>query len=243
MVNKLISFNWSSLDQNKIVNHIKKIKPKICQLLTIEEFHKVVVNHLKKLAPLRFKKRYNDRVEPNLVYVGGCYWSFDDQEGLKPIEVIFEYQSYDTYIKLTPKKFIDLCYLISDVLLHEIIHMRQYRRRNFQCSSFYESNVSKSELRREQNYLGDNGELDAYGFNIASELLRRFNGNKKEVIEYLTKDLRKEKGRSNSWKMYMKTFEFNHNHTIIKRLKRRVIRYLPHAEIGKPYQNNHWLWY
>jgi len=41
--------------------------------------------------------------------------------------------------------------------------------------------------------------------------------------------------------MYLKAFDYNHDHKIIKRLKKRVIRYLPNAELGRPYRTADWI--
>ena len=134
-----------------------------------------------------------------------------------------------------------MCTTIADTLLHEIIHMRQFRRRNFKQLPDYASNAEKSELREEQEYLGCSDEIDAYGFNIACELMNKFGKNNIQVVNYLNENQKSKKRRPNSWRMYLKAFEHDHNHPIIQRVKKKVVRYLPAAEVGKPYRNKDWI--
>jgi hypothetical protein len=97
------------------------------------------------------------------------------------------------------------------------------------------------ELRKEQSYLGCTDEIDAYSFNIACELLDKFKNDNKLAINYISKRQRKGNLKSNTLRTYLKAFEYNYNHPIIKRLKKRVIRYMPHAEQGKPYRTKDWI--
>ena len=134
-----------------------------------------------------------------------------------------------------------MCTTIADTLLHEIIHMRQFRRRNFKQLPDYASNAEKSDIRQEQEYLGCSDEIDAYGFNIACELMDKFGKNKNQIVNYLNENQKGKKRRHNSWRMYLKAFEHDHNHPILQRVKKKVVRYLPAAEVGKPYRNKDWI--
>jgi hypothetical protein len=134
-----------------------------------------------------------------------------------------------------------MCTTIADTILHEIIHMRQFRRRNFKELPDYASNAEKSKIREEQEYLGCSDEIDAYGFNIACELIDKFGKNKRQIVNYLNENQKGKKRRHNSWRMYLKAFEHDHNHPILQRVKKKVVRYLPAAEAGKPYRNKDWI--
>jgi hypothetical protein len=134
-----------------------------------------------------------------------------------------------------------MCYTIADTILHEIMHMRQYRRRKFKILPDYASTAEKTEQRAEQEYLGCSDEVDAYSFNIACELMDKFKYDPVQVIQYLNEDQKGLRRRHNSWRMYLKAFDHNHDHTIIKRLKKKIIKYLPRAINGKPYRNKDWI--
>ena len=211
------------------------------QPLTIEQFHKKVTGLLKKYTPVRVRKSFSTKVDQGHVFVGGCYYSGYDEDYEKCIEVLFQYRTDEKIINLTAKRFASMCTTIADTLLHEIIHMRQFRRRNFKYLPDYASNAEKNEIREEQEYLGCSDEIDAYGFNIACELMDKFGKNRKQVINYLNENQKGKKRRHNSWRMYLKAFEHDHNHPILQRVKKKVVRYLPAAEAGKPYKNKDWI--
>jgi hypothetical protein len=180
-------------------------------------------------------------VEPNTVWIGGTYYSDWDEEKQKCIEIVLVYPLFDDHICMTHKRFRGMCYTIADTMLHEIIHMRQYRRRNFKIIPDYASTAERDELRAEQSYLGCRDEIDAYGFNIACELYDKFKGDVSKIIDYLNENQKGKRRRHNSWRMYLKAFQHDHDHPIIHRLKKKIVRYLPQAQVGKPYRNKDWI--
>lgn len=237
-----VKFNWSTLDRETIASFMLSIAPEIAgQTLTISQFHNKVTNHLKKLVPVRFRKSSNVKVEPNVVWVGGTYYSDWDEEKRKAIEIMFVYPLFEEQLCMTKKRYRGMCYTIADTLLHELIHMRQYRRRNFKVIPDYASTANKTEVQLEQSYLGCSDEIDAYGFNIACELNEKFKGDIDQIIDYLSENQKGKRRRHTCWRMYLKAFQHDHNHPIIQRLKKKIVRYLPQAAIGKPYRNKDWI--
>ena len=235
-------FNWALLDRETIASFVLSLAPELVNRpLTIEQFHKKITTHLKKLVPIRFRKNRNPKVDSNQVWIGGTYYSGWDEDKEKCIELVFEYNLFDDDIKINSRRFKGVCYTIADTLLHEIIHMRQFRRRKFKVLPEYASNAEKTEIRMEQSYLGSSDEIDAYAFNIACELLEKFHRDKNKVIEYLNENQKGKKRRHNSWRMYLKAFQYDHKHPIIQRVKKKVVRYLPQADLGKPYRNKDWI--
>ncbi len=240
-MSKSTFFDWSTLDRNSIIKHIIDISPEVIDKKLPANFvHVLLKTKLKELAPFKIKKTYTYKVDPGIPYVGGSYHSYLDQEYDRCIEVCFYYFDEDTAITFNKKNLYDTAALIADTVLHEIMHMRQYRRRKFKSLSDYKSKAYRSDIRKEQEYLGNTDELDAYAFNIACELFQKFKGDDKKIINYLNKPLKNHRYK-NTWKIYLKAFEYNHDHPIIKRLKKKVIRYLPAAEIGKPYKSKDWI--
>lgn len=207
--------------------------------MSTEKFHRILGNHIKKRVPIKLKKWADNKVDNNCVWVGGAYYSDLDKEKQKPIELVIVYKN--NTIKITPKNFHRTCHTVTNTIMHEIIHMRQYRRRKFKVLPAYNSTAQKSEQREEQIYLGCSDEIDAYGYNIACELLWKFKNDTDKVIDYLNEDQLGKKRNHNSWRMYLKAFNHDHDHPIIKRVKQKVIRYLPNAMYGKPYRNRDWI--
>ena len=209
--------------------------------MSTEKFHRILGNHIKKHIPVKLKKCGDNKVDRNCVWVGGTYYSDLDKEKLKPIELVIVYKNKNDTMKITSKNFHRTCHTITNTIMHEIIHMRQYRRRKFKVLYAYNSTAEKTEQREEQIYLGCSDEIDAYGYNIACELLWKFKNDTDKIIDYLNEDQLGKKRNHNSWRMYLKAFNHNHDHPIIKRIKQKVIRYLPNAMYGKPYRNRDWI--
>jgi hypothetical protein len=242
MARNTAKFNWSQLDRKSLIDLLHQLSPKVVkQEFPVAKFHRIIATHMKSSIPIKVAKCFNMKVEPGCIYLGGAYYSDKDKDRGKCIEISLVYNLFDKKIVLTQTKFNRLCILFADTILHEVIHMRQYRRRKFKEIPDYVSTAEKDEQNEEQSYLGKRDEIDAYGFNIACELLTKFNGNCQLILQYLNEDQSKKKRRSNSWRMYLKAFNHNHNHIIIKRLKSKVIRYLPHAQSGRPYRNKDWI--
>jgi hypothetical protein len=237
-------FDWSSLDRYNIATYVYLIAPKIInQNLNPKQFYHIISGHLKKSIPLRFSNKFDIKVTHGWVYIGGMYYSDRDQIKSKPIEISFYYKSKEDILKISSKRFWKMCLTLADTVLHEIIHMQQYRRRNYKAIHDYVSNASKRRLQEEQTYLGCPDEIDAYGFNIACELNEKFSGNRDKITEYLNTEFTSCPKKHDCWKMYLKAFEYNHNHPIIIKVKKRSLYYLNAANRGKPYKNSKWINY
>lgn len=235
-------FNWSLLDREGITDYLLLLSPQISKSsISKEQFHSIISKHLKKLIPIRFRQLANARVKENFVWVGGTYYSDWDQEHKKCIELSLVYSTKYDSICMPKQRFRTFCRAIADTILHELIHMRQYRRRKFKIIPDYASTAEKTKIREEQSYLGCSDEIDAYGFNIACELVDKFGKNKKSIASYLNENQKGMRRKANSWTMYLRAFQHDHQHPIIRRVKKKVIRYLPQAFIGKPYRNKDWI--
>lgn len=235
-------FDWSILDRDALAEYLWSLRSEIVDKeLPVKKFHSILYKHITKRLPVKVARKTDFKVGENEMFIGGTYYSDYDKSRKKCIEILFVYNpGFDT-IKMSSRKFSRACLCFADTILHEIIHMRQFRRRKFKDLPEYASNAEKTEQRMEQGYLGCSDEIDAYGFNIACEVLERFNYNQKQAIRYLNTNQKGKRGKADCWRMYLKAFDHDHNHEIIKRVKKKVIRYFPHAEAGKPYRNKDWI--
>jgi len=242
MPRKRLNFNWSLLTRDFIAVSLWELAPIIVKnSITPLQFHKTISNHLKRLLPIRTRKSFHDNKISNNVLIGGVYYGDYDQRKEKCIEIVFEYDQKDKKLNISSQKYCRICYNIADTILHEIMHMRQYRRRNFKDLPDYPSDAKKLSIRQEQSYLGNEDEIDAYSFNIACELIDKFNMNQKKILKYLNEDQRGKNRKNNCWRMYLKAFQHNHDHKVIKKVKKKVLRYLPAAEYGRPYRTKQWI--
>jgi len=236
-------FEWSSLDRNTIIETVMELAPKICDIKSDPNFlHLTIKRHLRKIAPITITQCWEPSIKNNLIAVGGTYFSDRDEDFKTCIDLTLYYNPNAKTIKLSKRRLKRMALVTADTLLHEIIHMRQYRRRDFKSLPNYSSTAARSKTREQQEYLGCTDEIDAYGFNIACELLDKFKGDYQKAINFLDED---QTGRMNSscYLMYLKAFHHDHDHEIIKRLKKKVIRYLPRAEVGKPFKSCDWICY
>lgn len=235
------TFDWSTLDRNLLVSYTLSLsKVLIRKKTSILEFHRLISKTLKSKIPIKIQKSYSNKVSKNDFHIGGFYEYDKDQCGLKSINLVFQYNNKYDFLKFNQYNIVDVAFSIADTILHEIIHMRQYRRRNFTFLSNYNSKSTNFFKRKNQEYLGNTDEIDAYAFNISCYLLDRFEKNQRQIIKYLNKVKNTD---NNQWTMYLETFDNNHNHKIIQRLKKKIIKYIPHAFEGKPYNNKSWICY
>lgn len=242
MAKQKCKFDWSSINRYELTEYIWTLRPKVINKeMSIEKFHRLLGNHIKHTIPVKLKKWGDTKVDNNCVWVGGLYHSNLDKEKQKSIELVIVYTSKSEMISITPRNFLRTCHAVTNTIMHEIIHMRQYRRRKYKVLPSYNSTAERTEQREEQTYLGCSDEIDAYGYNIACELLLKFKNDTDKVIDYLNEDQTGKRRNHNSWRMYLNAFNHDHDHQIIKRVKQKVIRYLPNAMYGKPYRNRDWI--
>lgn len=236
-------FNWSILDRQGLIDYFWNFYPEICdQEISISKFNTKLSKYIKQYIPVKVTKVRDIKVLPGWVYIGGTYYSEYDKARRQCIELLLVYHLFDDNIVVSKKRYKRICYTLADTILHEIMHMRQYRRRRFKELPDYASTAARQSKRKEQSYLGNSDEIDAYSFNIACELLDKFSSNPKKVINYLNKIQTSGQTKNSCWNMYLKAFDYDHNHPIIQRVKKKVARYIPHALNGKPYRNNDWIW-
>ena len=237
------NFDWSKLNRKDIFDHFYLLKDKIVEKeLSQTSIYRIYKNHARKLGPVISKKIKSFNVDHGYIYIGGTYYPDKDEECQPSIELGFYFNPWDDKIRYSHKRFRRAGIILADTILHEIVHMRQYRRRNFSSRPNYISNASTEQKKTDQSYMGNYDEIDAYGFNIACELHSHFNTNISEITKYLNQTNKNAK-KSFTWKWYLKTFDYDHNHPVIRKLKTKIIKYIPSAKLGKPYKNNSYLWY
>lgn len=236
------TFDWSQLNRDYLFGILYETSDNVInKTLTVDQLHSKLTRQIRKYLPIRFKKEFSTKVEPGWVYVGGAYYSDRDEDCEKAIEINFNYHTKNKKITLTPKRFSRLCIGFADTVLHEIIHMRQHRRRNWKTTPDFPSTANRIKQRQEQAYLGCRDEIDAYAFNSACELNDKFGGKRSKIISYLNADHKMSYARNSSYLMYLKAFGYNHNHPIIKKYKKKIVSYLGQAEVGKPFRTSEWI--
>ncbi len=238
-------FNWSLLDRDNLYSILYSAgKDIIGKKIAIKDLQKYLSAHIKSNLPVKVVRRQNDlKQKRGLVYLGGTYYSdLDKNNNSRFIEIVLSYHPFDTVIKLTEYRWTRLCQLFSDTVLHEIIHMRQYRSRNFKSIPGYESTAYYHKQRVNQEYYGDRDEMGAFSFNIACEMIDRFGTDYTAIQKYLD-GLQSKRHKKTSYHNYLSAFEWNHDHPRVRQMKKKIIGQLEYAQRGKPFKTTNHLTY
>ena len=238
------AFNWSALDRNMLYSMLYELKSKIVdKRLPIAEIISIVSKHVKSHLPIKVTSSRFKPVKPGEVWIGGAYHSYLDNLGNKRfIEVELVFPTAADTMKTSLYRWERMCRLFADTVLHEIIHTRQYRARNFKDIPGYESTAYYAKDRREQEYYGHRDEMGAHSFNLAQELIDKFGFETSDIKEYLDSPVPK-RVRPNSWGRFMKAFEYDHSHPKVVQMKRKIMTQLENAYLGKPFKTANHLTY
>jgi hypothetical protein len=234
-------FNWADLDRDYLRSLFCSLRGDLVgQTLHIQTIQKLISKRIKEYLPVKVTSTIDSEIEQKLIYVGGFYNSVFDKRGRPCIEVQFSYNPYDEKLKITEYRLRRMARTFADVILHEIVHLRQFRARNFKHLPGYQSTAASASERKSQEYFGDTDELVALAFNGACELYDRFGTDHRASIRYLNSN--QAKRSKNTWiHKQLAAFDWNHEHKIIRRYKKKVIHFLPYAELGKPFKTTDWL--
>ena len=172
---------------------------------------------------------YIDSVQLNDMNLNAAYDPWDDEEEMDPysIELLFNPKNKNN-IQFDQDTLEEIKYRLIDALEHEMIHSLQYQRRDFKQQRDYRSKD------REQTYLGNQDEIEAFAKNISSELLRH--ADKEQALDMLrsatsTTELRDKLGNLLSPNLvgYLRAWDFNTRHPVIKKLLKKVYNYIQNS--------------
>lgn len=232
----MIHFDWSQITRHGLIEALKPLGPQIVgQRVTVQQVQGMLRKVIKSQAPISVVRTQATKFGRNWIAVGGEYRSDHDRWYKKCMKIVLVYHPQDHYININAYRWGKIYRNIADTIMHEIVHLRQYRARNFKHIPGYQSTAYLARKRREQEYLGHPDEIGAYAFNIACELHDQFRGNIRRAQSYLNRNLGFGKRRSNMYG-YLRHFDNDHNHPVIRRLKRKITHYLPYAALGQPFK-------
>jgi hypothetical protein len=230
-------FNWSQLNRTNLYTMLYAAGSDIVgKKMPVRVLHKHLSSHIKSCLPVTVKKlQYDHKQDPGFPYMGGAYDSVQDRRGQdRFIEIVLSYHPDDTEVRVTQYRWRRLCSLFADTVLHEIIHMRQYRSRRFKHIPGYESTAHYHRQRVDQEYYGHRDEMGAFSFNIACDMIDRFGYNPGAISHYMdTVNGRTKKG---TWVKVLTAFDWNRDHIKVRQMKQQVLRQLEYAAIGRPFK-------
>lgn len=238
------AFNWSLLNRDTLYSMLYSLKPEIVdRRLPISEITSIVSKHIKAHLPIKIRSHRHRPVKKGEVWIGGAYYSDDDKHGKKRfIEIELAFPTTADTMKTSLYRWERMCTLFADTILHEIIHIRQYRARNFKDIPGYESTAYYAKDRAWQEYYGHRDEMGAHSFNLAQDMLDKFGFDPKAIKDYLDSIIPK-RVRPNGWGRFMKSFEYNHDHPKVIQMKHKIMTQLENAWNGKPFKTPNYLTY
>lgn len=114
-----------------------------------------------------FKTVRDYAVDPDMMLVAGLYDCYNDAEMLPSIEVSICYHPEQDLFFADNTNWEQLAFDLAECIGHELVHREQYQRGI--KNKPYVSLIEDSRKREDQEYLGDSGEIQSYGFSIAAE--------------------------------------------------------------------------
>ena len=107
--------------------------------------------------------------------ISGRYDPNLDLKGRRPIEVEIAFPKQRKYFTignedLTYDHWMRMAYQLVDTLGHEMVHLKQHRRRHYRNCRKYVSDDPDFSVREQQEYFGLNDEIEAYSFNAATAM-------------------------------------------------------------------------
>ena len=153
-----------------------------------------------------------------------------DLEGDPAVEVELLFSSKDKKINLDNEGFDVLSKEIAKVVIHEKLHKVQAIKRGFvKPRPFKVKGVSDPKIAKSQKYLGSSDEIEAYGHNIAMDMLKNY-GSRKNALTALKNFVKIPPDKSPDMYAYLITFGMDKNHPVLKKLVKKIILYL--RELG-----------
>ena len=150
-----------------------------------------------------------------------------DKEGDTPIEMELLFSSDDKQgIDIDNEGFDVLINIMAKNIAHELLHKSQFSKRGYVKSKPFK--VSKGidpKIATTQEYLGNRDEIEAYGHNIAVELMNNL-GSRKKALTALRNFVRIPPDVSPDLYGYLIAFSMDKNHPVLKKLVKKVILYL-----------------
>lgn len=213
--------------RKQVLEIMEELRPEIAnQFLTTDELVVKYGMFIGTRFNVDVKHAETAQVEPNDIELNGYYDGGLDEFGDIPIELYLITNPMIDISLIDNNQFDLISRKIADTLSHEVIHMKQYRARDFlEVETVGYSEYEEEEFDEEEEsrlYLSSPDEINAYAYNIANELLDRHEY--PQVLEKLNKvtDIQIEDS-VNLW-AYIRAFDKDTQHPVIRRLIKQVYK-------------------
>ena len=203
--------------RSKIVG--KSIKP--------QGIAKALESTVRKAYGVEFTYKFVPNFQGGDMNANAYYDPDADKEGDPPIEIEMFFSPDDKKgVDVDNEGFDILIGIMSKTIAHELLHKSQFSKRGYVKSKPFK--VSKGvdpEIAATQEYMGNSDEIEAYGHNIAVELMNNL-GSRKKALTALRNFVRIPPNVSPDLYGYLIAFGMDKNHPVLKKLVKKVILYL-----------------
>jgi hypothetical protein len=176
---------------------------------TPSDFTKIIRRQF-PAADFSFRTQRDYAVDPDMVLVAGIYDCYNDAQGLPHTEISLCYHPKQNLYIGSTLNWKQISFDIAECIGHELIHRVQYQQRI--KLKPYVSKHTDEQIANEQEYLGSEEELDAYGFSIAAESI------------VFSKDYHDCK----MYQVYVTTFD--NDHSVVVKLEKEIVKYIIQLE-------------
>jgi DNA-binding ferritin-like protein (Dps family) len=223
-----VNYEWHTVSRFDIMNCLECLSEQfIDKTVSVKNTYLIFSKELKKKYPIISNKIYRVNTLDELS-IGGHYYYTEDRADKRSIQVFFLFKKGLTEITFSKQHFTNVLRLVADTIMHEIIHLYQYRAREYTTiSDNYDALLTNT-----QQYYASTDEIEAYSFNIACELSDSFL-TETEILQFLESSYIDD-SKSCSMDLYMRAFEYDINHPVIKVLYAEIKTNISRAKLGKP---------
>jgi len=195
--------------------------------ITPRNLVKVLGKQLNKHHPIRVKLAQTNDLDEGDWCIGAEYDPGLDEAGKKQFIIDFIINHLKTKpLLITEQVAGKLAFDLTEILIHEYEHQRQYRNRRYkQNKNLYKSTHQNIKIKQDQEYLGNPDEIEAYGMNIAARYY---------LMEYKLNITNEKEIHSPDLETYYKAF--GKKHAITKQLQEKIrenIEYYKENDNGK----------
>ena len=155
-------------------------------------------------ADFSFRTHRDYAVDPNMVIIAGIYDCYNDAQSLPHTEITLCYHPEQETYSGHLFNWQQISFDIAECIGHETVHRQQYKNKA-KLKSYKSANS-------EQEYLGDESEIEAYGFSIAAE-----------SVVY-----KRPYSECTMFTVYKNTFD--KDHSVIVKLQKQIVKYLQQLE-------------
>ena len=189
------------------------------QFFAVKDLINVLADFIAKRFSVNVMHSQAMEVDPGDINLAAYYDSTEDEFCKISIELVLITNARDTIVLVTDELFNTLVTRLADCLIHELVHMKQARARDFVETAYEDRH--RDNVDGEIDYLSNPDEIDAYAYNIADELLEN-----SEPLKLLATPTSVSIDESLNLWVYVNAFGLTVDDPILKKLLKKVYKRL-----------------